>query len=148
MLVTMLVKFLVKVLGKKLVYVATDDERIHAKVKTFGFQTISTSKNCLTGTDRVAEASKKINSAIYINVQGDEPLIDPELIKLVAKALQENDVNYVSACSNFDKFSLISSSAKVLKNTSSNASGEFKSNLIPSWCILSCNLIFRFFEIL
>jgi 3-deoxy-manno-octulosonate cytidylyltransferase (CMP-KDO synthetase) len=37
-------------------------------------------------------------------VQGDEPLINPELIKLVAKALQENDVNYVSACSNFEKF--------------------------------------------
>ena len=72
-----------KVLGKKLVYIATDDERIHATVKTFGFQTISTSKNCLTGTDRVAEASKKINSAIYINVQGDEPLVKPRDIKSI-----------------------------------------------------------------
>ena len=51
-----------KVLDKKLVYVATDDDKIHDKVKEFGFQTISTSKLCLTGTDRVAEASKKINS--------------------------------------------------------------------------------------
>ena len=72
-----------KVLNKKLVYIATDDERIHAKVKEFDFQTISTSKNCLTGTDRVAEASKKINSEIYINVQGDEPLIKPEDVKMV-----------------------------------------------------------------
>ena len=55
-----------KALGKKLVYVATDDERIHSKVKKFGFQTISTSKECLTGTDRVAEASKLLNADIYI----------------------------------------------------------------------------------
>ena len=72
-----------KVLGKKLVYIATDDDRIHAKVKEFGFQTISTSELCLTGTDRVAEASKKINSEIYINVQGDEPLIKPQDIKKI-----------------------------------------------------------------
>ena len=72
-----------KVLGKKLVYIATDDDRIHTKVKEFGFQTISTSKLCLTGTDRVAEASKKINSEIYINVQGDEPLIKPQDIKSI-----------------------------------------------------------------
>ena len=72
-----------KVLSKKLVYIATDDDRIHAKVKEFGFQTVSTSKLCLTGTDRVAEASKKINSEIYINVQGDEPLIKPQDIKSI-----------------------------------------------------------------
>ncbi len=72
-----------KVLSKKLIYIATDDDRIHAKVKEFGFQTISTSKLCLTGTDRVAEASKKINSEIYINVQGDEPLIKPQDIKSI-----------------------------------------------------------------
>ena len=72
-----------KVLGKKFVYIATDDKRIASKVNEFGFKTIFTSKNCLTGTDRVAEASKKINSEIYINVQGDEPLVKPEDIKKV-----------------------------------------------------------------
>ena len=72
-----------KVLDKKLVYVATDNDKIHDKVKEFGFQTISTSKLCLTGTDRVAEASKKINSEIYINVQGDEPLVKPRDIKSI-----------------------------------------------------------------
>ncbi len=44
-----------------------------------------TSKKCLTGTDRVAEASKKIKSKIIINVQGDEPAIDPKDILKVIK---------------------------------------------------------------
>ena len=44
-----------------------------------------TSKNCLTGTDRVAEASKKINSNIFINVQGDEPVIKTADIKKIVK---------------------------------------------------------------
>ena len=72
-----------KVLSKKLVYIATDDDRIHAKVKEFGFQTVFTSKDCLTGTDRLAEASKKINADIYINVQGDEPLVKSDDIKKI-----------------------------------------------------------------
>ena len=45
-----------------------------------------TSSTCLTGTDRVAEASKKLNSKIYINVQGDEPTINPNDIKKIIKA--------------------------------------------------------------
>ena len=43
-----------------------------------------TSKRCLTGTDRVAEVSKKIKSDIYINVQGDEPLIkSKDILKII-----------------------------------------------------------------
>ena len=72
-----------KVFGKDSVYVATDSQKIFNKVKKFGFKGIITSKNCLTGTDRVAEASRKIKSKIYINVQGDEPLIKPEDVKMV-----------------------------------------------------------------
>jgi len=45
-----------------------------------------TSSRCLTGTDRVAEASKNINAKIFINVQGDEPLINSRDIKTVIKA--------------------------------------------------------------
>ena len=44
-----------------------------------------TSKKCLTGTDRVAEASKKIKTNIFINVQGDEPVIKSEDIKKIVK---------------------------------------------------------------
>ena len=55
----------------------TDDERISKKVNEYGFNSIMTNSNLLTGTDRVAEASKKLDYDIFVNVQGDEPLIDP-----------------------------------------------------------------------
>lgn len=60
-------------------YVATDDSRIEAVVKEAGFQVIMTNL-ALTGTDRVAEAAKRINAKTYINIQGDEPLVDIETI--------------------------------------------------------------------
>ena len=59
------------------IYIATDDKKISDVVIKKGFQVIITSSNLLTGTDRVAEASKNLDYEIFINVQGDEPLIDP-----------------------------------------------------------------------
>ena len=67
-----------RAVGKPNVYIATDDDRIKSEIKKFGFKVIMTSNKALTGTDRVAEASKQINYDIYLNVQGDEPLITPE----------------------------------------------------------------------
>jgi 3-deoxy-manno-octulosonate cytidylyltransferase (CMP-KDO synthetase) len=65
------------------VYVATDDQRIVNVVKNAGFQAIMTAKDSLTGTDRIAEAACQIKADIYINVQGDEPLVDPaDILKI------------------------------------------------------------------
>ena len=75
-----------KVVKKQKLYIATDDNRIAKRVSENGFNFIMTSKRCLTGTDRVAEASKKIRSDIYINVQGDEPTIRPVDIKKIIKS--------------------------------------------------------------
>ena len=74
------------VVNKKNLFIATDDKRISQKVRENGYNFVMTSKKCLTGTDRVAEASKKIKSDIYINVQGDEPTINPKDIKKIIKA--------------------------------------------------------------
>ncbi len=74
-----------KVVKKNNLFIATDDNRIAKKVSENGFNFIMTSKRCLTGTDRVAEASKKIRSNFYINVQGDEPTIRPSDIKKIIK---------------------------------------------------------------
>lgn len=102
-------KPLVKILGKEMilrvaeickkvknanVYIATDSKKIGNLVKKFGFSYVLTSSNCLTGTDRVAEASKKIKSKIYINVQGDEPTINPIDIKKVIEA-KKKFPNYI-----------------------------------------------------
>ena len=77
-------------IGKKNVYIATDDSSIANVVERHGFKKIMTSSNCLTGTDRVAEASNKIDAEIIINVQGDEPLVDPEDIKKIIKEKKNN----------------------------------------------------------
>tara|TARA_B100000212_G_scaffold271094_1_gene210521 strand:- start:2340 stop:3092 length:753 start_codon:yes stop_codon:yes gene_type:complete len=73
-----------KAVSNKNVYVATDDYRIEKIVKQAGFNCIFTSENALTGTDRVAEAAKNLNYEIIINVQGDEPLVDPsDIVKCI-----------------------------------------------------------------
>lgn len=59
--------------------VATDDKRIFDKVKEFGGKVILTGEYP-TGTDRIAEVARKINTEIVVNIQGDEPVIDPEII--------------------------------------------------------------------
>lgn len=83
--------------GKENVYVATENKEISKVVKKSGYQVVLTSDNCLTGTDRVAEASKEIEADIFINVQGDEPMVDPNDIIKVINAKQ-NHPNHVINC--------------------------------------------------
>lgn len=72
-----------RVVGKENVYIATEDNQVKVAVDKMGYNVVMTSKNCLTGTDRLAEVAKKIDASIYINVQGDEPLVDPKDIQKV-----------------------------------------------------------------
>ena len=62
------------------VIVATDDKKISNFCKNENIKVIMTSKSCNSGTDRVYQVSKKIKSDIYVNLQGDEPLIKPQSI--------------------------------------------------------------------
>jgi 3-deoxy-manno-octulosonate cytidylyltransferase (CMP-KDO synthetase) len=59
------------------VIVATDDERIAGAVRAFGGHVLMTASNHATGTDRIAEVAATIDCDLVVNVQGDEPLIDP-----------------------------------------------------------------------
>ena len=70
--------------------VATDDKRIFDACKKMSINVIMTSKKHLTGTDRVHEVSKKIKSDIYVNIQGDEPLINPKSIDDIVILLKKN----------------------------------------------------------
>ena len=67
------------------VVVATDDERIASAVRGFGGIAVMTSPDCPSGTDRVAEAARGMDEEIIINLQGDEPLMDPSVIDAVAR---------------------------------------------------------------
>ncbi len=70
------------------VIVATEDERIAAVVRGFGGEALMTSKAHATGTDRLAEAAQGVDASIVINLQGDEPLVDPRGVDAVAEALE------------------------------------------------------------
>ena len=72
------------------IIVATDDKRIQKICSKNGVNSIITSKKCLTGTDRIAEVSKKIKKNIYINVQGDEPICNPQDIKKIVNFAKKN----------------------------------------------------------
>ncbi|WP_439858870.1 3-deoxy-manno-octulosonate cytidylyltransferase [Pseudomonas sp. MBLB4136] len=73
-----------KALPKQDVYIATEDQRIAQVVEGAGFNAIMTSDKALTGTDRLAEAAAAIDADIYLNVQGDEPLLDPnDILKVL-----------------------------------------------------------------
>ena len=82
-----------RAVGKSNVYIATDDNRIMSEIKKFGFNVVMTSDKALTGTDRVAEVSNQINYDVYLNVQGDEPLVMPEdIIKIRDAKLSNMDM--------------------------------------------------------
>src|SRR5262245_51414801 len=76
------------------VVVATDDKRIYDHVKDFGGEVVMTDENHPSGTDRCWEALQKLKGSYeyVINIQGDEPFIDPEQINSLAKVLQEGGV--------------------------------------------------------
>jgi 3-deoxy-manno-octulosonate cytidylyltransferase (CMP-KDO synthetase) len=62
------------------VVVATDDERIHRAVEAFGGTSYMTSRTHQSGTDRIAEIAGGLSTDLIVNVQGDEPLIEPAMI--------------------------------------------------------------------
>lgn len=83
------------------VIVATDDQRIANAVEAFGGSAVMTSSDHPTGTDRLAEAAKAIPVATHvINIQGDEPLIDPALIDELAQALIDDPALHMVTAAN------------------------------------------------
>ena len=79
------------------VIVATDDERILSKVEEFGGKCVMTSSDIRSGSDRVAEVAKGSQADIVMNIQGDEPFIEPALINAVVGAFDEHGTEMVTA---------------------------------------------------
>lgn len=76
------------------VYVATDDERIREICEAHDMKVIMTSDQHQTGSDRVAEVAQKVEGDLFVNVQGDEPVIDPEMIRQVISLFTEDESVY------------------------------------------------------
>lgn len=72
-----------KVFNREMIVVATDAPEIEAACNDRGIGTIMTSTTHLTGTDRVAEVASRLPADVYINVQGDEPLFDPQDLQII-----------------------------------------------------------------
>lgn len=68
------------------VWVATDDRRIARAAEQAGARVAMTSPECASGTDRVAQAAREVPADVYVNVQGDEPLVDPGDVDALVEA--------------------------------------------------------------
>lgn len=88
--------------GAKEVWVATDHDEVAHVVKQHGFEVCMTSIDCASGTDRLAEVAAQLkwpDEAVVVNVQGDEPLIEPELIRATAETLARHpDAAIATVC--------------------------------------------------
>ena len=78
------------------VIVATDDERIVRAVEAFGGEARMTRADHRSGTERIAEVAAHIEAGVYVNVQGDEPLIEPASINAAVAALLGDDAAQVA----------------------------------------------------
>lgn len=111
------------------VVVATDDQRIYDEVVSFGGRAVMTSENHQSGTDRCAEAAKKYSQATgkefnaVINIQGDEPFVDPKQLLQLAELFNDPSVEIATlvkqAKTSDEVFS--ENTAKVIVNNLSQA---------------------------
>ena len=84
------------------VIVATDDERIVVALKPFGTRCVMTDPNHPSGTDRIAEVAQRLSDGIIVNVQGDEPEIEPETVDgLIALLMQTETAGMATAATPF-----------------------------------------------
>ena len=77
-------------------YIATDDERIEDVCKEYQMNVIMTSDKHKTGSDRVGEVATKIDGDLFVNIQGDEPCIEPRMIQQVIEIFNDSSVYFGS----------------------------------------------------
>ncbi len=87
--------------------IATDDERILMAAKEFGAEVRLTSPAHQSGTDRVAEVARTVDSLLIINIQADEPLITGEIIDDLVAALQDETIPMATLAARTDDLSLL-----------------------------------------
>ncbi|KAA0874401.1 3-deoxy-manno-octulosonate cytidylyltransferase [Nitrincola tapanii] len=81
-----------RAVGLENICIATDDRRIASIVEGAGYPVAMTSSTAATGTDRLAEVAAQIHADIYVNVQGDEPMLNPtDIHRVIAEKIQSPD---------------------------------------------------------
>ena len=105
------------------IIVATDDERIAKVVQDFGGRAVMTSHDCQSGSDRVREVAQTVEADVYVNVQGDEPLLEPAAIeKLLGVFAQDANVQVATLCSPISREEAQSpNQVKVVRDHAGNA---------------------------
>ena len=96
-----------KIVDKSKILIATDDKRIQKVCEKEKIKVVMTSKQCLTGTDRIAEVAKRFKADFYLNVQGDEPICNPVDIKkllITAKKYPKTIINGYTAIKDKELF--------------------------------------------
>lgn len=93
--------------------VATESQKIKEYCEGENIPVIMTSDGCLTGTDRLAEVSKQMDYDLYVNIQGDEPVIDPKSIDEVVSEYKTYKDNYIA----YNLYKIIDDTAEVHTDT-------------------------------
>lgn len=125
-------------------YVATEDIRIEETCKKYGMTVIMTSMSHKTGTDRVAEVAQKTNGDLYINIQGDEPLIEPEMIKQVIRVFDDEKVYFGTLRREINDIHEIKANSTVKVVTDCNGDAlYFSRSVIPSNSKVGESRVFR-----
>ena len=87
------------------VYVATDSQLIFDTCQNNNIAVLMTSDQCRTGTDRLGEVAQNLDADIYVNIQGDEPMIEPETVEAVARyAMEHPEVKVVNTMTKLPEF--------------------------------------------
>ena len=105
------------------VVVATDDARIAHAVQAFGGKVCMTSPDCRSGSDRVREVAASLAADVYVNVQGDEPLLEASAIERLRDVFTENvSVQVATLCSSISEEQARSPhQVKVIRDHAENA---------------------------
>ena len=93
--------------------VATDSDEIRNYCKSENIPVVMTSEDCLTGTDRIAEVSQTEHFDLYVNIQGDEPVIDPSSIDEVVEEFQKYGDKYIA----YNLYKIIEDESEINSNT-------------------------------
>lgn len=114
-------------------YVATDDDRIQQACLQYGMNVIMTSDAHKTGSDRVGEVATKVDGDLFINIQGDEPVLPPEMVQDVIRIFDDESVYFGSLRKQITDEDEIKaqSTVKVVVDQNEDAL-YFSRNVIPS----------------